>query len=80
MDFIRTKFTSLDNKTKVSFQANTGESDAFQLIASGEGVEFQGKFLIPGEQELQDFAKLLSQVWQEHRKLKPKLATSLSGH
>lgn len=74
--FIRTKFDSLDGKTIVAFTADNG----FCLRASRMGVEVMGEILIEGELELQQFAQLMSDSWTEHRKLKPKLASSLSGH
>lgn len=75
--FTRTKFEGLDGKVIVAF---TAEDDSFSLQASKMGVEIKGTFLVDGEPELQQFAKLMSDAWSEHRRLKPRIETSLSGH
>lgn len=77
MKFLRTKFDSLDGKTVVAL---TSEDDKFQLKASRSGVMINGELEIEGMQELDQFAKLLSDAWKEHLRLKPKLQSSLSGH
>ncbi len=66
----------------VAFTENTARVDAFTMEVRPSGLKFKGVLdkEISTEGELQDFAKLLSDVWQEHRRIKPKLATTLSGH
>lgn len=43
---------------------------------------FEGNMIgdIFGENELQKFAQLISMAWEEHRKLKVKIISSLTGH
>lgn len=75
--FVKTKFDALDGKTVVAY---TTEDSAFAIKASKAGVSFQGELTIEDQSELQQFAKLLSDAWTDHRKLVPKLSTTLSGH
>lgn len=75
--FIRTKFDSLDGKTIVAF---TTDDDAFQLRSNKSELILKGELSIDSEADLQAFAKLMADAWTEHRRLKPKLQTTLSGH
>ncbi len=77
-EFTRTKFSSMEGHTVVAFDVEG--DDLFLLSARPRGLELEGKFELTTEQELQDFAKLISEAWSEHRKLKPKLVQTLSGH
>jgi hypothetical protein len=47
-----------------------GASDPFVLTASKDGVVIEGKFTIPSHLYLQDFAKVLSDVWKIHNRLR----------
>lgn len=75
--FVKTKYDSLDGKVIVAY---TTEDSAFSMKASRAGVTFQGELTLESQAELQEFAKLLSDVWTDHRKLVPKLSSTLSGH
>lgn len=74
---IVTKFDSLDGKTVVGF---TSEDSSFSMRASRQGVEVQGVIVLTSQSELQEFAKLMSDAWTQHRKLMPNLTTNLAGH
>lgn len=71
-----TKFDSLDGKTIVAY---TVEGSEYAIKADRAGMDVNG-FRIEGEAALQQFAALIADAWQSHRKLKPKLSTSASGH
>lgn len=75
--FVKTKYDSLDGKVICAY---TTEDSSFSMRASKAGVTFEGKLAIENQQELQQFAKLMSDVWVDHRKLVPKLTGTLSGH
>ncbi len=54
---------------------------AFTLVASREGVGFQGDSLVLRDrQELDAFAKALTDAWKDHRSLLPKLIAPGEGH
>lgn len=78
-DFVKTKFDSLDGKTKVSFAEK--ESD-FQIVVSRSGMSISGKLAgeVTSEKELQAFAKLISDAWALHRTLKPRIVSTIAGH
>ncbi len=80
--FIRTSFTGLDGRVVVAFTEDVARIDAFTIEVRPSGMKIKGVMTmeISSEGELQDFAKLLSDIWQEHRRIKPKLSTTLSGH
>lgn len=75
--FVKTKYDALDGKVIVAY---TTEDSAFTIKASRAGVSFQGELMIEDMGGLQQFAKLMSDAWTDHRKLVPKLSTTLSGH
>ena len=77
MEFVRTKFTALDGKTMVVFQENNSD---FQIRASSQGIQFKGTMagFISSNLEVQDFARMFSDVVEQHHKLKPKLATGFN--
>lgn len=84
-NFLRTKYDSLDGKTTVAFQEQiegVQANDAFTVKVSSSGMRMEGKLLgeITTEADLQNFAEFISNAWTEHRKLAPKLVTTLSGH
>lgn len=76
--FKREKVSSLAGPTEVRF---TEESEAvdnggspFRIVASKAGVRFEGNStLIEDMSELQAFAELVSQAYQAHHELRPKL-------
>lgn len=80
--FIVTKFTGLDGRVVVAFTEDRAGVDAFTIKINPEGMWFTGtsEMKITTEAELQDFAKMISNIWSEQRKLRPKLTTSLAGH
>lgn len=79
--FVKNKFDGLDGKTKVSFQ-EIGDGSSFKVLIDQTGVKFAGDMAMPicDQQELQGFAKFLSDCWTEHRRLVPKIYTSLNEH
>lgn len=81
-EFLRTKYSALDGKTTISWQEQSQEETPFTVKVTSEGMTFEGKLSGPiiTERDLQDFAKMVSDCWQDHRKLAPKITTSLSGH
>ncbi len=81
-NFIVTKHDSLDGKTTISYTEQSKEAAPFTVKVTKSGMRFEGKLVqeIVTERDLQDFAKLVSDVWVEHRKLAPKISTSLSEH
>lgn len=74
-EFTKTKFDSLDGRVIVSWSNGT-----FSVSGSRSGVEFKGEFLIEDAVGLNAFAKLVSDAWTEHRRLVPKIVSTLSGH
>ena len=78
VDFNVTKFDSLDGKTIVSYQEDSEETEPFEVRVSRSGMTFKGKLSteICTERELQDFARMISDIWQEHRRLAPKLSSN----
>lgn len=75
-EFTRTKYSALDGQTVIRYQ----EPDEFHLEARPYGLTITGNFVLETETQLQEFAKLLSEAWQDRRNLKPKLYNSVSGH
>lgn len=75
--FVRNKYDGLDGKTKVSYSE---QNSTFQVVCDQTGIIFKGEMPIFSQADLQDFAEFVSVCWTEHKKLAPKLMTSLSGH
>jgi hypothetical protein len=75
--FTRTKYSSLEGHTVV---AHTSPDEQFQLKADKAGLTLNGMFCIESEEDLQEFAKVMSDAWSDRRKLKVKLAKTISGH
>lgn len=46
-----------------------GAADPFTLTASKDGVVIEGKFTIDSHLILQDFARVLSDMWKTHKRL-----------
>ena len=82
-EFSLSKYDGLDGKTKVAF-TEIDETKAvfhFMIIADSEGIMFNGiSPKIVTSRDLQEFAHLVSKVWEEHEKLAPKIVTNLAGH
>lgn len=81
--FTKEKFDSIDGNTYIQFREESSNVvDPFSIRVSKQGMNFKGYLDVPisSEKELQDFARLISDMWQEHRKLAPKIHTTLSGH
>lgn len=76
MKFEKTKYDSLDGSTKVRFT----QGEHFYIEASRMGVQFKGELLIESFEQLDAFAKTLSEAYTQHRKLTPKITASASGH
>ena len=77
--FLRTKYSAIESgKTTVSYEEQSGFEKPFRIMITQEGMWFMGTLekKITSNQELQDFAKLISVCWGEHTKLAPKLSTS----
>lgn len=69
MKFERKKFDNLSGGTSVTY--TDGE---FELLATREGVLIKGHSpVISNMDELQELAKVLSDAWAEHLRLKPRL-------
>lgn len=79
--FFESKFDSLDGKTKVAFVEQSGAEKPFTVEVDSSGLRFKGDSPnICTERDLQEYARLVSDAWAQHRKLAPKIHTSLSGH
>lgn len=84
--FTRLKYSDLDGKTKVTYtheleQPGDGlDPVKFVITCQGDGCHFEGSLTIQTEEQLQRFAKILSDAWVDRRKLAPKLTGSVSGH
>ena len=81
-DFLKTKYTAIDNKTIVAFTEQSGSAHEFSVKASGQGIWFEGALShkIDNEKELNDFARLIGDAWKEHQKLAPKIVMTAAGH
>ena len=89
----KVKWTGLDQRTVVSFvqvvpqkEGDTTKEvstvDPFTITVSPSGISFKGSMVgeLQEQKELQEFAKLIGDVWKERLSLRPKLVTSPSGH
>lgn len=70
LKFIHSKFDGLDGKTKSEWAT---EGRELVLTADQEAVVIKGTLRLTTQMDLQGFAKLLSDVWSEHRKLTPRI-------
>lgn len=69
MNFERKKFDNLSGGTSVAY--TDGE---FELLATREGVLIKGHSPVIGTMDdLQELAKIISDAWADHLKLKPRL-------
>lgn len=70
MKFERKKFDNLSGGTSVTY--TDGE---FELLATRDGVVIKGQSSVIGDfNELQEFARIVSEVWKDHMQLKPRIA------
>lgn len=76
------KYDSLDGKTVVSYIEDTDQPDPFTAKMNRSGMSFQGTmhYQITSEKELEEFAKFVADCWAEHKRLAPKILTTISGH
>lgn len=79
--FITTSHTGLDGRVVVAFTEEQGGVDAFTLKATPAGIQIGSmKKVITTMDELQDFARMVSDLWTEHKRITPKLTTTFAGH
>ncbi len=79
LKFTRTKVDNLMGQTEVRFTED--EAKEFVVAATREGVAFRGNSpTISDRAELDEFARVLSLAWKEHRGLIPQFARTVSGH
>jgi hypothetical protein len=72
--FIKKKISALSGETEVLFelseQKDNQDGDPWRVVGSLQGVTFRGNApFIADNEDLQDFAKVMSLAWTEHRKL-----------
>lgn len=77
--FAYDKYDGLDGKTKISL-VTINEPQTFSSISDPQGLTLKGEIVIKSEKELQEFARLISDMWSEHRKLAPKILRTTTGH
>jgi hypothetical protein len=73
------KYTALDDgRARVKYVEDGVTVLPFKCEASAEGVNFAGSLKKPltSRAELQDFARLIADVWTEHIKLAPRITKS----
>lgn len=77
-DFVINKFSALDGETTISYKVLEGD---FEARVTKKGMTLHGHLEKPidSEAKLQDFAKFISDVWQDQRKLAPKIAMHSDG-
>lgn len=84
MKFTKKKNQTVEGGAEVVYtQVPHGEEQPFppfKIIASKLGVKFEGQSCtVTDMEELQEFAKVLSEAWKDHRNLIPKLETESGG-
>lgn len=81
MNFERVKYSGVDGVTKVRYTQDTSDKlNAFYIEAGRFGVKLNGGLALESYDDLQAFAKVLSDAWADHKKLVPKLVPTFSGH
>ncbi len=81
VEFMKEKYSAFTGETCVTFtEMNKPLETAFQMKATPQGVFIQGKLETPitNSKELNDFARLVADVWKAHQALAPKLV-NLNG-
>lgn len=76
MKFKKTKKDDLMNPGQVYVEHKLEETD-FSMKASLAGVEMSGTLIFCSDDDLQDFARGLSDAWKDHLLLKRAVAKSL---
>lgn len=71
--FDRSKISALSGETQTVFLVGPGEERPLKIIASPRGVEFLGRLEFEDHTDLQSFAKILSDAWADHKKLRKKI-------
>jgi hypothetical protein len=72
--FTKRKISALSGETEVRFEMEgektNQDSEPWCIVGSIQGVTFRGYApYIADNEDLQDFAKVMSMAWTEHRKL-----------
>ncbi len=82
MKFTKTKFDGLDGKTVVGFTEMSDEATPFSVRMTKSGMTMQGKMSkeICTQDDLEAFARFVTNAWMEREKLRQKLSTTLAGH
>jgi hypothetical protein len=79
--FIRTKIVEPNGRVMIAFTEDVPDVSAFTIKVTPSGMTIGNMKLEIGSQaELQDLAQMISEIWTEHMKLRPKLTTNLAGH
>lgn len=82
MLFKKSKVETLAGKTEVQFTLEVPEGDPeFKIIASASGVRFKGESPdFWGQEGAQKLAETIGQAFTEYQKMRPRFATTVSGH
>lgn len=83
MKFTRKKLDTFGGGVEVVYTmtAPSELTSPFAVVASAKGVRMEGvSEYIFGQEELQKFAKILSDAWADHLSLKPNLMEGVHGH
>ncbi len=82
MIFNKSKVETLVGKVEVQFTLQVAEGEPeFKIIASSGGVRFKGESPeFWGHEGAEKLAQTIGQAFTEYQKLRPKFATSMSGH
>lgn len=77
MKFAQRKFSGLDGVTYMEFVMEGQMDKPLTLIASRAGVSIRGQIHLTSQEELQDFAEVVSDAWQAALTLTPKIMKDL---
>lgn len=69
-----------DGIPRVEILVDNHAGEAARIVASPGGVAINGPLVIINPREMDTFARLFSDMWKEHLKMKPDLMAGLSGH
>lgn len=77
MKFEKKKVDGLNGPVMIfSLTAATDDPMGFEIWADKRGIQLRGYSPpLEGESDLQDLAKVVSDAWREHLKMKPRLIT-----
>lgn len=78
MKFTKSKFEDMLHPGQVKVRYITEDFPTFSMTCTGMGVEISGTLSARSNDELQDFAKGLSDAWKDHLKLSFELKKSLA--